>query len=211
MKRITLGALACLLIAGVATFVAGPMLGGTVLSAAEKTTCGKTAEVTEGPFFVSGTSEFKDGNVNATNLAGDPLQISGHVYEGLDNTKPLVNAKIEIWHTDAAGNYHPQGNGPTTNYKPEEVVLRGFVKTDATGAYNFTTIYPGKYKGRTRHIHIKVTPEGKATLTTQLILAKPGDAISFDDDTISHGLPTCHLLKFDESTKPRSASFDFRL
>ena len=211
MNRITLGAVACLLLAGVTTFVAGPMLGGKVLTAAEKTACGKTAEVTEGPFYVSGTSEFKDGNVNATNLAGDPILISGHVYEGLENSKPVVNAKIEIWHTDAAGNYLPQGNGPTTNYKPEEIVLRGFVKTDATGAYKFITIYPGEYTGRTRHIHIKVTPEGKSTLTTQLILAKPGDAISFDDDTISRGLPMCHLLKFDQTTKPQSASFDFRL
>ena len=35
MNRITLGAFTCLLIAGVATFVAGPMLGGKVLTAAE--------------------------------------------------------------------------------------------------------------------------------------------------------------------------------
>ena len=80
---------------------------GKALTAAEKPTCGITAEVTEGPYYVSGTAEFKDGNVNATNLPGDPLQISGHVYEGLDNSKPVANAVTEIWHTDTAGYYHP--------------------------------------------------------------------------------------------------------
>ena len=215
MNRFVRVILAVVLLAAAAVLAAqlpllGP-LGGSVLIAAEKTACGKTAEVTEGPYYVSGTSEFKDGNVNATNLAGDPIMISCHVYEGLDNSKPMANAKLEIWHTDAAGNYNPNGNGPATNYQPEEIVLRGFVKTDATGAYKFTTIYPGEYTGRTRHIHIKVTPESKATLTTQLILAKTGDKISFDDDTISQGLPTCHQLKFHATTKPKSANFEFRL
>ena len=214
MKRYVLIGVAAILLAGVAILVNGPLGAppdGKILTAAEKSNCGKTAEVTEGPYYVSGTAEFKDGNVNPTNLSGDPLQISGHVYEGLDNSKPVAGAMIEIWHTDSTGNYHPNGNGPTTNYKPEDIALRGFVKTDATGAYKFTTIYPGEYSGRTRHIHIKVTETGKAKLTTQLILAKPGDQISFDDDTVSKGLPTCHLLKFDETTKPQSASFDFRL
>ena len=214
MKRYVLIGVAAIFLAGVAILLNGPLVAppdGKILTAAEKSNCGKTAEVTEGPYYVSGTSEFKDGNVNATNLAGVPIMISGHVYEGLDNTNPVANAKIEIWHTDATGNYHPNGNGPSTNYQPEDIALRGFVKTDAIGAYKFITIYPGEYTGRTRHIHIKVTPTGKPTLTTQLILAKIGDKISFDDDTISKGLPTCHLLKFDKTTKPQSASFDFRL
>lgn len=214
MNRFALAGVATLLVAGVAILRYGsldPPPDGKILTAAEKSNCGKTAEVTEGPYYVSGTAEFKDGNVNTTNLPGDPLQISGHVYDGLDNSKPVANAMIEIWHTDATGNYHPNGNGPTTNYKSEEIALRRFVKTDATGAYKFTTIYPGEYFGRTRHIHIKVTEAGNPTLTTQLILAKPGDQISFDDETVSKGLPTCHLLKFDETTKLQSASFDFRL
>ena len=215
MNKIVFGAAVILVLGGIGYFAAGPMLGGPAmgktLAAAEKSNCGITAAVTQGPYYVSGTSEFKDGNVNAAKLPGDPIQISGHVYAGLDNTKPIANATIEIWHTDAQGNYHPAGNGPTTNYKPEDIALRGFVKTDATGAYKFTTIYPGEYPGRTRHIHIKVTPPGKATLTTQLILAKAGDEISFDDDTISNGLPRCHMLKFDEAARPKTASFDFRL
>ena len=188
----------------------GPM--GKVLTAEEKKTCGLTAEVTEGPYFVSGTDALLDGNLNYANLPGDPLAISGHVYEGLDTAKPLANTKIEIWHADNSGSYHPNRNGPVTNYKMEEIALRGFVTTDATGAYKFTTVYPGEYSGRTRHIHFKIIAAGFPKLTTQLIMpAKPGDALTFDDDTVSQGLPDCQLLKVDSSTTPASASFDFHV
>ena len=214
MKKIT-GGLAVLLLAGVAAFVLRPMVfgspAGVTLAAAQKAGCGITAQVTEGPYYVSGTAALVNGNLNSSNLPGVAIQISGHVYEGLDNTKPLANATIEIWHADATGNYHPNSNGAAANYKPEEIALRGFIKTDASGAYSFSTIDPGEYSGRARHIHIKVKAGGKPELTTQLILAQPGDKISFDEDTVSKGLPTCHLLKLDQSKQTQTASFDFRL
>jgi protocatechuate 3,4-dioxygenase beta subunit len=212
MNRVVLGAVAVVLLAGVASFVGQSADFATpALSAAEKANCGATAQVTEGPYYVSGTAALADGNLNATNLPGTPITVSGHVYEGLDASKPIAKASIEIWHTDSAGAYHPNGNGPVTNYAATEVALRGFVTTDAQGAYKFNTIYPGEYTGRTRHIHIKITAEGKSPLTTQLIIPSlSGDKITFDDDSISQGLPTCHLLKFDSAAKPESASFDFR-
>ena len=46
--------------------------------------------------------------------------------------------------------------------------LRGYVLTDATGGFTIETIVPGEYPGRTEHIHVKVTPPGGSTLTTQL-------------------------------------------
>ncbi len=216
MKKFSMGAVAVLFLAGTVTYFAQPFgfgsPGGKTLTAAEKADCGITAAVTEGPYFVSGTAALVDGNLNATNLPGTALEITGHVYEGLDTAKPIANATIEIWHTDTAGSYHPNGNGPVTSYKPEEIALRGFIKTDAMGAYKFTTIYPGEYSGRTRHIHIKINAEGKAELTTQLIIPSlSGDQLTFDEDTISKGLPACHLLKIDTAGTPQKASFDFRL
>lgn len=181
------------------------------LSAAEKQGCGLTVEAVEGPYYVTGMAELKDGNLNSTNLAGVPIEISGHVYEGLDAAKPLAGAAVEIWHADSDGSYHPNGNGPASNYKPEELALRGFVLTDAEGEYRFTTIYPGEYSGRTRHIHFKVRAAGKPELTTQLIVpAKPGDTLTFDDDDIAEGLPNCQLLTLDETSSPAKATFDFR-
>ena len=214
----TIGIIAILLAAGVLAAsqtgllpgLNGPM--GKVLTAEEKKNCGITAEVTEGPYYVSGTAALTDGNLNYGNLPGDALSISGHVYEGLDTSKPLGNAKIEIWHADNSGSYHPNGNGPTTNYKPEDIALRGFILTDAAGAYKFTTVYPGEYSGRTRHIHFKINAPGFPELTTQLIMpAKPGDTLTFDDDTISKGLPDCQLLKVDATTTPATATFDFHV
>ena len=212
MKNILLGAVAVVAIAAAVVFACS--MGGPpdvkVLSATEKAACGLSVEVTEGPYYVSGTAALQDGNLNATNLAGTPITISGHVYSGAEGTTPVANAKIEIWHADSTGNYHPNANGDVAKYKPAGLALRGFITTDAQGAYRFDTIYPGEYTGRTRHIHFKIS-NGAKTLTTQLILAVPGDKIGFDEDTIAKGLPSCALLKFDTSAKPETASFDFRL
>jgi protocatechuate 3,4-dioxygenase beta subunit len=212
MNKVALGAVAVVIAAAIATFLAQPMGFSQILTTEQKANCGLTAEVTEGPYFVSGTQELKDGNLNSTNLEGTLLTITGHVFDGLDNTKPLADAIIEIWHADNAGSYHPNGNGDASSYDAKDLALRGFIKTDASGAYKFTTVYPGEYAGRTRHIHFKITADGKAPLTTQLIIPSlSGDKITFDEDTVSKGLPNCQLLKIDTTTTPQTASFDFRL
>ncbi|MFT3989707.1 hypothetical protein [Aestuariivirga sp.] len=191
-----------------------PFFGPPVkkLTAAEKAACAITVEATEGPYHVSGVGELKDGMLNFTNLPGEAVEVSGHVYEGLDFAKPVSGAQVEIWHADSNGSYHPNGNGPSTDYKPEEIALRGYVVTGADGAYRFTTIYPGEYTGRTRHYHFKIRAPGKPELTTQLIVpARPGDKLTFDTDDIAEGLPNCQLLTVDETAKPARASFDFRV
>ena len=190
-------------------------LGGPArrtLTAAEKSACAITVEAVEGPYWVSGMAEVTDGNINFTKLEGSPIEITGHVYDGLDSSKPIANAEVEIWHADNSGNYHPNGNGPFTTYKTEELALRGFVKTDATGAYRISTIFPGEYSGRVRHYHFKIRAAGKSELTTQLIFpARAGDTLTFDTDDIAEGLPNCQQLTLDETTSPSKASFDFRL
>ena len=196
---------------GAAVYLAKPFQGRQ-LSAAEKQACGLTVEAVEGPYFVSGMAELKDGDLNFTRLAGVSIEISGHVYDGLGTAKPLTAAAVEIWHADSDGSYHPNGNGPSTGYQTAELALRGFVLTDSEGRYRFTTIYPGEYSGRTRHIHFKIRGPGKPELTTQLIVpAKPGDTLNFDEDDIAEGLPNCQLLTLDETSSPAKATFDFRL
>jgi len=46
--------------------------------------------------------------------------------------------------------------------------LRGAQVADSNGIVQFTTIYPGWYRGRTMHIHLKVHIDKKTVLTTQL-------------------------------------------
>ncbi len=211
-RRSLLGAGALIAaLGGAAVYLARPFQARR-LTAAEKQTCALTVEAVEGPYHVSGMTELKDGNLNSTNLPGVPIEISGHVYDGLDATKPLAGAAVEIWHADSDGSYHPNGNGPASKYKAEEIALRGFVLTDAEGKYRLDTIYPGEYSGRTRHIHFKIRGGNKPELTTQLIVpAKPGDTLTFDNDDIAEGLPNCQLLTLDETSSPAKATFDFRL
>jgi protocatechuate 3,4-dioxygenase beta subunit len=205
------------LVAGVAAIAAGAVLvvrafGGRKLTAAEKSACELTVEATSGPFHVTGAPELAGGDLNPTKLPGNLIEVSGRVFLGLDDTKPAAGAEVEIWHADSDGAYHPNGNGPSTDYKPEEVALRGFVKADAEGRYRFSSIYPGEYTGRARHFHFKIRAPGRPELTTQLIVpAKPGDSLTFDSDDIAEGLPDCQLLAVDETAAPANATFDFRV
>jgi protocatechuate 3,4-dioxygenase beta subunit len=183
-----------------------------ILTAAEKQGCGLTVGAVEGPYWVSGMPELVDGNLNSTALEGIPLSVAGHVYDGATGSKAIADAVVEIWHADSSGSYHPNGNGPATGYAADQLALRGFVKTDASGAYAFSSIYPGEYTGRARHFHFKIAAPGKPVLTTQLIVpAHSGDQLTFDSDDIAEGLPNCQLLAIDETVSPAQASFDFRV
>lgn len=195
--------------------MASLLLGGRTrraLSAAEKNACGLTAQATEGPYHVAGMPELADGNLNAGNLEGLPIEVTGHVYEGPAGETPLAGAEVEIWHADSSGLYHPNGSGKAADYRPDELALRGFVTTDAEGRYRFTSIYPGEYTGRVRHFHFKIRAQGKPELTTQLIVPpRPGDRFTFETDDIAEGLPDCQLLTVDEAQTPARARFDFRV
>jgi protocatechuate 3,4-dioxygenase beta subunit len=73
---------------------------------------------------------------------------------------------VEIWHADAAGTYSGvQGN--SGNF------LRGGQKSDAAGKVRFDTIFPGWYRGRTLHIHMKVFVSG-SSLYAQGVYARRG-------------------------------------
>lgn len=174
--------------------------------------CGITASSTEGPYYVSDITELANGNLNYSNLPGDLLKVSGYVYEGEDNSIPISNAQVDIWQADNSGQYHPNGNGRASKYSTDQVALRGYVTTDEQGFYEFTTIYPSEYSGRTRHIHVKVRADGYPELTTQLIVpTQSRDAISFEEDTVSRNLPKCHLLVINTMQNPHATAFDFRL
>ncbi|HMJ80076.1 MAG TPA: dioxygenase [Candidatus Dormibacteraeota bacterium] len=125
-----------------------------------------TLAVTEGPYYKAGAPESTD--LVQPGMAGTRLTLTGYVMTTA--CAPVANAKVEIWQADASGAY--DNNGYT---------LRGYVLTDGQGRFTIQTVVPGEYPGRTEHIHVKVTPPGGTTLTTQLFF--PGTTAN-DDDAI---------------------------
>ncbi|HEY6058564.1 MAG TPA: hypothetical protein VIV06_11055, partial [Candidatus Limnocylindrales bacterium] len=99
-------------------------------------------------------------------MAGTRLTLTGHVVS--TDCTPIANAKVEIWQADSTGTYDNTG-----------YTLRGYVTTDADGRFTILTIVPGEYPGRTEHIHVKVTPPGGSTLTTQVYF--PGTSANDSD------------------------------
>ncbi len=84
---------------------------------------------------------------------GQPLGLSINMHQISDTgCGPLANAQVDLWHCDAAGTYSDIAAQNTQGKK----FLRGYQVTDANGAVQFTTVYPGWYNGRTVHIHVKI-------------------------------------------------------
>jgi protocatechuate 3,4-dioxygenase beta subunit len=68
--------------------------------------------------------------------------------------------------------------------------LRGHQRSDARGRVLFDTIYPGWYRGRTPHIHIKVHVGGNVVHTGQLFFAdRTSDAVYRSGAYKAHGEP----------------------
>ncbi|MBB3111587.1 protocatechuate 3,4-dioxygenase beta subunit [Paenibacillus phyllosphaerae] len=173
---------------------------------------GLTQQVTQGPYYVTGTSALTSGKLNYDNLDGDPIKVKGYVYAGETGTTPIAGAKIEIWQADTTGNYHPNSNGAASSYGTDEISLRGYVITDDKGCYEYTTIYPGEYEGRTRHIHSNTTADGYTGVITQLIIpSKTDDKMTADEDTIAQALPIYNQVKFQDENGTPTTTFIYRL
>jgi len=171
-----------------------------------------TVGTTEGPYYITNTAQLSGGDLNATGLPGEPIKITGFVYEGTDALSPIANAKVEIWHADSDGNYRPNSNGDASQYDAGELALRGYVLTDPSGRYEFTSIYPGYYPGRTRHIHVRVSADGFGGVATQIIVPpKTGDGVTPETDGIAQSLPEANFVTFADEAGVGVGSFDFHI
>lgn len=154
---------------------------------------GGTPRTIEGPLYVSG-APVQDGickmDLDPDEDAG-PLVIRGTV-TGPDG-KPLPHAIVECWHANSKGFYsHFDPTGAQTDFN-----LRGAVKTDAQGQYEFRTLMPvgygcpphgatqqllnrlGRHGNRPAHVHFFVSADGHRKLTTQFNIE--GDPLIWDD------------------------------
>lgn len=157
------------LLYGTLSFAAIAATGGLVPVRAASLTL--TPAQTEGPFYPTQLPLDRDNDL--VQVQGRPARALGTVTHVMGRVRdregrPLANSRVEIWQCDARGVYlHPADRGQ----RDENFQGYGQTFTDAAGAYRFRTIRPVPYPGRTPHIHFKVTPPGRPTLTTQMYVA----------------------------------------
>jgi len=149
-----------------------------------------TVSQTEGPYFKPSSPErtelFEEG------MAGQPIELVGLVL-GRD-CKPIAGALLDFWQADDKGRYDNSG-----------FRLRGHQFSDAEGRYRLRSVVPGLYPGRTRHIHVKVQPNGGRVLTTQLYF--PGEQKNRSDGLFRKEL----LVRTAKNAGWLAGRFDFVL
>ncbi|MEY2244291.1 intradiol ring-cleavage dioxygenase [Streptomyces sp. SAS_267] len=114
--------------------------------------CTLTKEMTEGPYYLDGQLVRADVTEGK---AGAPLKLVLTVVDD-DTCVPISNALVEIWHCDALGEYSGFVGNNGHSEPDDGTFLRGGVLTNTSGVANITTVYPGWYRGRCVHIHVKV-------------------------------------------------------
>lgn len=159
-----------LLLAALPIALAGDVLaqsGGLAPTPACGESHGPTPSQTEGPYFTPNSPLrvvlYEPG------MAGTRLRVGGLVVDPA--CRPRANVLVDFWQADAQGHYDNSG------YR-----LRGHQFTDDQGRWQFETVLPGLYPGRTRHLHVKLQAPGGKILTTQLYF--PNDAASNARDRI---------------------------
>ncbi|WP_326721876.1 intradiol ring-cleavage dioxygenase [Streptomyces sp. NBC_00243] len=174
-----------------------------------------TTETTEGPYYIDADKLRQDVTEDEE---GIPLTLRLKVIDA-ETCRPVRNAAVDIWHCSALGiysGYEGMGNGggggtpptdaptgppptggpggPGGHQEPtdDERYLRGTWRTDKHGFVTFRTVFPGWYRGRCVHIHVKVHVDGTWT------------------DAGYEGGHTCHTgqLFFDEESVLASAEVE---
>ena len=153
-----------------------------------KTSASVTPELTEGPYYKSGSPEQAD--LYQDGMAGTKLVITGYVYD--TNCQPVANAWLDFWQADANGNYDNSG-----------YTLRGHQFTDENGYFQLTTVVPGLYPGRTEHIHVKAQAPNGQIITSRLFF--PGVTQNDSDDIYNPNL----LLSIQEMSDRWQGQYNF--
>jgi protocatechuate 3,4-dioxygenase beta subunit len=181
-------ALAALGLAGVGALVLGKP-GGLALGtpeAAAAGACSLDPEVTEGPYWIDNDLTRRDIREDRKGVL---LKLALTVVDAT-TCRAIQGADVEIWHADAAGLYSGFGSSPSQGTVNTKRYLRGHQKSDASGKLSFLTIYPGWYRGRTPHIHVKVHVGGNTVHTGQLFFRDSiSDRVYATSHYRSHGEP----------------------
>jgi hydroxyquinol 1,2-dioxygenase len=144
-----------------------------------------------GPFYQQNAPSFALGETIAASAEGPGLLLYGSVTDR--HGKPLPHASVQVWQTDATGEYDMQ------KYDGEQMDMRGNFRCDADGRFHFRTVKPlgyfipldgpvgalihaqKRHGCRPAHIHFLIGAEGYRELVTALYLA---DDAHIDSDTV---------------------------
>ncbi|GAA0596871.1 carbohydrate-binding protein [Streptomyces crystallinus] len=149
-----------------------------------------TPEQIEGPYFKPNSPERT--SLLEPGTPGTRLTVTGYVFGRA--CLPLAGVLLDFWQADTNGAYD------NTGFR-----MRGHQYTDARGAFTLTTVVPGLYPGRTRHIHVKAQAPGRPVLTTQLYF--PGEPRNNTDSLFDARL----LMTVRDAGGAKQAAFDFVL
>jgi protocatechuate 3,4-dioxygenase beta subunit len=130
-----------------------------------------TPRQTPGPFYPVSFPQDADNDLvhvagRQGSAQGTATRISGRILE--PNGQPVPGARVEIWQCDANGRYHHVRDGRGNRSRDEDFQGYGTTTTDPSGAYQFLTIKPVPYPGRTPHIHFAVSGSGFERFVTQM-------------------------------------------
>ena len=133
-----------------------------------------------GPFYREGAPELAMGASISKDGRGEPVVVTGRVLS-TDGT-PIPDALLDVWETDENGLYEQQ------DPEQPEMNLRGKFRTDSQGRYCFVGIKPvsyaipddgpvgqllralGRHPFRPAHIHLLISANGFAPVTTHLFV-----------------------------------------
>ncbi|WP_433654809.1 dioxygenase [Nocardia sp. CA-128927] len=149
-----------------------------------------TIAQTEGPYFKPDSPLRSD--LVLPGAPGVRLTVSGYVFNR--SCRPVDRALLDFWQADNAGAYDNSGFN-----------WRGHQYTDANGRFSLSTIVPGLYPGRTRHIHVQVQAPNQRVLTTQLYF--PGEPRNNTDSIFDRRL----LMTVRAVPAGKEGTFDFIL
>jgi protocatechuate 3,4-dioxygenase beta subunit len=132
-------------------------------------TCLLLPEATAGPFPLD--EQFNRRDITE-GYPGHPIRLGLRVLDG--GCAPVPNSIVEVWHTDATGDYSAfADSGGGKDEDEGTTFLRGSQTADDEGIVEFLTIYPGWYPGRAVHIHVRVHVDDATILTSQLYFDEP--------------------------------------
>ena len=133
-----------------------------------------TPAQTPGPFYPLSFPQDSDNDLahvsgHSGAAKGIITRITGRILD--PNGRPVSGARIEIWQCDANGRYHYVRDSGVDQPRDRNFQGYGTTTTDLTGGYQFLTIKPVPYPGRTPHIHFAVSGRGFERFITQMYVA----------------------------------------